>query len=281
MPISRRTLLAAACAAPAFAAHKPHVVFVCGDHEYSGEHTLPLLAAELERSYKMRTTVVKSQPDQNAEENIPGLEALDKADLAVFFLRWRRLPAEQLAPIERYTKSGRPLIGFRTSSHSFNYPKGHPLEVWNAWGSDAFGTPPGWGKDGHTHFGHRASTDVRVEPGAERHPVLTGVAAAFHVPSWLYRVLPKWPPREAERLLVGHAINPDKVAEENPVAWAWKNGHGARVFFTTMGHPGDFGVEAVQRLSINAVHWCLKRHVPGNKWKGRLAINVPYRGMTK
>lgn len=256
------------------------MVFVCGDHEYSGEFTMPLLAAELERSYKMRTTVLKSAPDQNAEENVPGLEALDKADLAVFFLRWRRLPESQLAPIERYTKSGRPIMGFRTASHSFNYPKGSPLEKWNAWGSDAFGTPPGWGGDGHTHFGHQASTDVRVEHEARNHPVLTGVASAFHVRSWLYRVLPKWPPRDAEWLLTGKAVNPNKPAEENPVAWTWKNSHGARVFFTTMGHPEDFAVESVQRLSINAIHWCLGKRVPA-KWKGRIAIDVPYRGMTK
>ncbi|MEY4383903.1 MAG: hypothetical protein RI995_1445, partial [Bacteroidota bacterium] len=72
---------------------KPLVVFVCGDHEYSGESTLPLIAKELEQTYGMRTKVLTSFPDQNAEKNIPGLEALQEADLAVFFLRWRQLPA--------------------------------------------------------------------------------------------------------------------------------------------------------------------------------------------
>ena len=64
---------------------KPLVVFVTGDHEYSSEATMPLLAKELEKNYDMRTVVLKSHPDQNAEENIPGLEALKDADLAVFF----------------------------------------------------------------------------------------------------------------------------------------------------------------------------------------------------
>jgi hypothetical protein len=267
-------------AAPALAAARPHVVFVCGDHEYSGEHTMPLVAAALDRSYGLRTTILKSSPDQNAEENIPGLEVLDQADLAVFFLRWRRLPTGQLASIERYMKSAKPLMGFRTSSHSFNYPKDHPLVHWNRWASDAFGAPPGWGADGHTHFGHDASTDVRIEPSAAAHPILRGVAPSFHVRSWLYRVVPKWPPPDAQRLLIGTAVNPNKPAEENPVAWTWKNRHGARVFFTTMGHPEDFSVESVQRLTINAIHWCLNRPVP-KKWKGPLAINVPYRGMVR
>lgn len=64
---------------------KPFIVFVTGDHEYSGEATLPLIAAELERNYGFRTKVLKAYPDHNSEENIVGLEALKEADVAVFF----------------------------------------------------------------------------------------------------------------------------------------------------------------------------------------------------
>src|ERR1051325_1962157 len=119
--LTRRTFSATLAGSALAAGSKPHVVFVCGDHEYSGEQTLPLMAAELEKSYGLRCTMVTSKPDQNAERNIPGLEVLKSADLAVFFLRWRQLPAEQVAHIEAYTKSGKPMFGFRTSSHSFNY----------------------------------------------------------------------------------------------------------------------------------------------------------------
>src|SRR3982750_4807667 len=79
---------------------KPLIVFVTGDHEYSGEATLPVVAAELEKNYGFRTKVLKAFPDHNSEENIPGLEALQEADVAVFFLRWRRLPADQVKFIE-------------------------------------------------------------------------------------------------------------------------------------------------------------------------------------
>src|SRR5262249_3878029 len=51
----------------------PRVVFVTGDHEYSSEETMPIIAAALENRYGMRTTVLKAYPDENAEENIPGL----------------------------------------------------------------------------------------------------------------------------------------------------------------------------------------------------------------
>lgn len=256
---------------------KPLVVFVCGDHEYGGEETLPLIAQELERNYGMRTKVLTAFPDQNAEENIPGLEALKEADLAVFFLRWRRLPKEQIAHIEAYLKSRKPVVGFRTSTHAFNYPKGHELEKWNAFGTFALAAPPGWG-NGHTHYGHDSSTDVTVIPEAAKNPILTGVDKTFHVRSWLYHVLPNYPLPGSTRLLMGKAVNPDKPAIENPVAWTSKTEWGGRVFTTTMGHPEDFQVEAFQRLVINGIHWALDKPVP-KKWAGKIAIKIPYRGM--
>jgi type 1 glutamine amidotransferase len=275
-------LLACANLSAQSTSKKPLVVFVAGDHEYSGEFTLPLVAAELEKNYNMRVKVLKSSPDQNAEENIPGLEALKEADLAVFFLRWRRLPAEQVKYIDDYLKSGKPIIGFRTSTHAFNYPAGHPLEKWNAFGEFALGSPPGWGgKANHTHCGHDCSTDVSVIPEAAKHPILKGVDPSFHVRSWLYKVIPDYPAKGATWLLMGKAVNPDKPNyADNPVAWTWKTANGARVFATTMGHPEDFGVESFQRLVINAIHWTLNKPVP-DQWKGKMDINVPYRGMTK
>lgn len=257
---------------------KPLVVFVTGDHEYSSEATMPLLAAALEKDYGMRTIVLKSSPDHNAEENIPGLEALQEADLAVFFLRWRRLPKEQLKYIDEYLSSGKPVIGFRTSTHAFNYPEGHELEKWNAFGERAFGSPPGWGgAANHTHYGHESSTNVSVIDVAAGHPILKGVDKNFHVKSWLYKVLPDYPAKGATWLLMGEAVNPNSPqAFKNPVAWTWQSASGARTFMTTLGHPEDFQAEALQRVFINAVHWALEKPVP-DTWAGKIEINVPYR----
>lgn len=258
---------------------KPLVIFVAGDHEYGGEETLPLIAAELEKNYGIRTKVLKASPNQNAEKNIPGLEALEEANLAVFFLRWRQLPTEQLAHIEKYLKTGKPVMGFRTTTHAFNFPKGHESERWNAFGEFVFGAPPGWGgKANHTHYGHESTTDVSVIAKAAKHPILRGVAPSFHVASWLYKVQPDYPATGAEWLLMGKAINPNKTATENPVAWTWKNSYGAKTFLTTLGHPEDFQIEAFQRLIINAIHWELGKKVP-KKWKGKIDIKVPYRGI--
>jgi len=256
---------------------KPLVVFVTGDHEYSSEATMPLLAAELEKHYDMRTIVLKSSPDHNSEENIPGLEALKDADLAIFFLRWRRLPSAQVAFIDDYLKSGKPVMGFRTSTHAFNYPEGHALENWNAFGERAFGSPPGWGGVAkHTHYGHESSTDVSVIDQEANHPILKGVEKNFHVKSWLYKVLPDYPTKGATWLLMGKAVNPNTPeAFDNPVAWTWESPSGAKTFMTTLGHPEDFQEESLQRVFINAVHWTLGKPVP--KWAGKVEMNVPYR----
>jgi len=266
----------------AFAASKksPRIVFVAGDHEYSGEATLPLFAKELESRFGFSTQVLKSSPDQNSETNIPGLEALASADLVVFCLRWRRLPASQLAPIEAYLKSAKPILGLRTTSHAFNYPKDDPLAAWNRWGPDIFGTPPGWNTEGHTHYGHQATTRVTRNPAAGKNPLLAGVIGEFVAPSWLYNVLPKYPPNDAQVLLYGDAINPNKPAVRNPVAWTWRNKYGAKAFYTSLGHPGDFAIESFQRLLVNAIFWQLDKKA-AKKWAGPMKIDVPYRGMVK
>lgn len=255
---------------------KPLVVFVVGDHEYSSELTMPLLAEELEKNYGMRTKVLTAFPDHNAEENIPGLEALKEADLAVFFLRWRRLPAHQVKHIEAYLKSGKPVLGFRTTTHAFNYPEGHELEKWNTFGKLAFNAPPGWEKAGHTHYGHESTTEVAVIPEAARHPVLKGVDSHFPAKSWLYTVLPDFPLKGSTWLLMGKSINPDDPsAIDHPVAWTGTNAFGGKFFMTTLGHPEDFQEKAMQRLVINAVHWTLGLPVP-DEMKSKIDINVPY-----
>jgi type 1 glutamine amidotransferase len=46
-----------------------------------------------------------------------------------------------------------------------------------------------------------------------------------------------------------------------PVAWT-HDYRGARVFYTSLGHPKDFEDEAFRRLLINAIQWALNRPVP-------------------
>lgn len=231
-----------------------HIVFVAGEDEYKSEVTFPSLAAEVGKTKGVRTTVLTAQPDPKNPSNIPGLEALDEADLGVFYMRFRPLPSEQVACIERYLKAGKPVVGFRTSTHAFRYPDGHPLNSWNDFGAKVLGAP--W----IHHYGHESSTDVAVRSDAEGHPILDGVPKAFHVRSWLYQVRPEYPPASAELLLDGTSVGPSTREERhvNPVAWTWRHWGGGRVFTTTMGHPEDLDVPAFRRLAINGIRWALE-----------------------
>lgn len=225
----------------------PHVVFVIGESEYKSERTMPALANELESKYGLRCTVLLA----TSQSDIPGLEALEQADLAVFYLRFRTLPDEQLDRIKAYLGAGKPLVALRTTTHAFG--SGVKTPIWKEFPTQVLGTP--WWQ---FHYGHESSTDVSVAPEAAGHPILTGVPERFHCRSWLYYVLPLSP--SARPLLMGESVGPSRREERvaNPVAWTHRH-RGGRVFYTSLGHPDDFKLEPFRRLLINAISWALER----------------------
>lgn len=102
-----------------------HVVLVSGDEEYRSEEGLPMLARMLSTLHGFRCTVLFAvDPDTgivnpHANTNIPGLSNLDDADLMFIQTRWRVLPDDQMEPIDRYLKAGKPVIALRTATHAF------------------------------------------------------------------------------------------------------------------------------------------------------------------
>ena len=257
---------------------QPHVVFVVGTTHYAPQKTLPAFAKRLEK-YGFKTTVVL--PDGDPERNqkgLPGLEVLEEADLAVFFMRFLQLPPRQFAHIQNYIKSGKPVIGLRTSTHAFDYEKGHPLEEWNR----------GFGKRvlGSEYFFHLTGETV-VEHVLEHrnHNILNGVAAKFLAPGVLYQANI---PADATPLLTGTGNSKRKGIFKNqfgtyeltgemswPVAWTWKNEWDSRVFTTTLGHEDSFRLDAFNRLLVNAVHWCLELPVGTTPEKLAVANSAP------
>lgn len=235
------------------------IVFICGEDEYESERTLPAVAEELRQRHGAEIMVLTAHPDPSSPDDIPGLEALQEADLAVFYIRFRQLPEVQFAHIRAYLEAGKPVVGLRTSTHAFQYPEGHPLAAWNdGFGIDVLGAP--W----ICHFGHSSSTDVSVAWGADDHPVLSGVPTRFACRSWLYQVLP-YPPQGARILLEGHTVDPEDngwsytetTPRVHPVAWTRTHAYGGRVFMTTLGHPDDFATQPFRRLLSNGMYWAL------------------------
>ncbi len=77
-----------------------HIVFLAGDHEYRSEETLPELARILAKHHGFKCTVLFNIDPETGEivagnSNMPGLEALDTADLA--FLHTVVPPAKDYA----------------------------------------------------------------------------------------------------------------------------------------------------------------------------------------
>ena len=172
-PFCRAWALGVALAACTVWAQAPKVVFVTGDHEYRSEFSMPMIARILEAHHGMKTSVAYAKPTPQTEDNIEGLEALADADVAVFFLRWRTLPDDQLQKIIDYLHTGRPIVGIRTSTHSFNYPKGHKQERWNdGFGIDVFGQK--WIR----HHGHIVRMSNGVKAGLAAVWLLAAGAAA-------------------------------------------------------------------------------------------------------
>jgi len=229
---------------------KPHVVFLIGEDEYHTAETLPAFAKEELEKRGLRCTFIYS--DAKNKNEIPGLDALNSADLLFVSVRRRIPPPEQLAMIKAYVESGRPVVGIRTASHAFallNKPDG-----WPGFDKEVLGG------DYKMHYDNTPEkgppTVCHVIEAAAKHPILAGVPAEFTSKGTLYRN--KNIAKDATPLLWG--TFGDSGEREN-VAWthAYKGG---RVFYTSLGHPDDFQNAAFRKLLLNGVFWALERAVP-------------------
>jgi len=267
------------------------IVLISGDEEYRSEEALPQLGKILGRRHGFACTVLfaideptgEINPDNRA--NIPGLEALAHADLMIIATRFRDLPDEQMAMIDAYVQSGRPIIGLRTATHAFNLGEGSSYRhySWNFSSEDHPEWEGGFGRRilGETWIAHHGahgsqSTLGKIHQRAEDHPIARGLvdgessAPMIWGPTDVYAV--RLPLVEgATPIVKGFVIDgmtPDSfpvMGEKNnpvvPVAWTREMdaGHGStrRVFTTTMGAATDLEAAGTRTLLVNAVYWAL------------------------
>jgi len=253
-----------------------HIVLIAGDDEYRSEELIPQLGLILATHHGCKCTVLFAVDPKTGfidpgSQNIPGLEALDKADLMVIFTRFRELPDGQMKHIVDYVESGRPIIGLRTATHAFNYTR-HTDSPYARYGGNSKTLPGGFGRLvlGETWINHYGahnveSTRATIVPDMERHPIVRGVGEIWG-PSDVYAITKL--SGDSRPLLLGHVLvgmNPtDRINEKKPpvpVAWTktytGTQGKAARVFTTTMGHCGDLQCENFRRLLVNACYWCM------------------------
>ena len=231
---------------------RKHLVVVMAEKGYDTAQTLPPFALRnFGRDFKI-TCVYANAENRN---DIPGIEALNQADLAIWSIRRRTLPAKQLDILRTFVADGKPLVALRTTSHAFCLNQGKPakgLSEWPEFDREVLG--------GHYQKDHGNSdpTLVSAAEGMSGHPILTGVRSSeFPVFGSLYSSLPL--AENSAPLIFGRAKN---IATKEPVAWSRQRPNGGKVFYTSLGHPRDFTLPDFRHLLRNAVYWAADLPIP-------------------
>lgn len=256
-----------------------HVVLVSGDEEYRSEEALPALGRILAVRHGFRCTVLfaidprTGEIDPDVRDNIPGLQALDDADVMVIATRFRNLPDHQMRHVVAYLEAGKPVVGMRTATHAFRIPQGRRYARYDFRSKE---WPGGFGRQvlGETWIRHhgrhgREGTRGILVPEMRGHPILRGLEdGAVFGPTDVYAVRLPLPERYTPLVLgqVTAGLEPDAPPVEGPrndpmmpVAWCGTyevvRGRRGRVFTTTMGAATDLVATGTRRLLVNAVYW--------------------------
>lgn len=249
-----------------------HIVFLAGDHEYRSEETIPALARILAVHHGFKCTVLftvdpKTGEIDPAADNLPGTGALATADLAMVFLRFKNLPADQMQPIVDYVDRAGPVVGLRTSTHAFKIPADSQFarfdseyegqEYERGFGRQVLGES--W--SGHYGTNHVMSTRLDVVEDQKSHPILRGV-----VKPWVQSGGYWTEPIEGSTVLAmaqplqGMTSDSPVADDKAPCPGAWirtyqgKEKKG-RVFTTTYGASEDIVNLDFRRMMINACLW--------------------------
>jgi len=275
------------------------IVFLAGDEEYRSEEGLPMLAKILAVRHGFKCTVLfainpaDGTIDPLTLTNLPGLAALDSADLCVMGLRFRELPDQQMKHFVDYVNAGKPIIALRTSTHAFKYDHNResPYAKYD-WHSQDW--PGGFGQQvlGETWVDHHGSHGKESTRGVinlafQDHPVLRGVADVW-VPTDVYSVIHL--PKTTQVLVWGQVLSgmkptdpPVQGAKNHPMMplvwlrnYTGESGKTSKVFTTTMGAAVDLENEGLRRLLVNASYWAvgLQERIPAQ-------ANVDYVGEYK
>jgi hypothetical protein len=262
-----------------------HIVLLAGDEEYRSEEALPQLGRILSQRHGFKCTVLFSinkqtgEIDPNTQNNQPGLEALQSADLVIMSLRFRNWPAEQAKFFVDYYNAGKPFLALRTSTHAFQYKGEDPNKSLNSFGKKVLGEQ--W----VSHWGRHKSEATKgvIEPGAENHPILRGVKDIFGDTD----VYEAYPPADAKILVRGvvlKGMKPEDAPADYkkkratdkqeqgvndpamPVSWVREHmneaGKTNQIFTTTMGSATDLANEGTRRMVVNAALHLVGIEVP-------------------
>jgi Trehalose utilisation len=155
--------------APATAGEPLKVCLVSGSAEYESDTSLAAFKTHLEEEYQAQAVLLQAQ----GFAELPGLEALENCDVALFFTRRLTIDGEALEQVKKYCQSGKPVVAVRTASHGF--------QNWLEFDRQVLGG------NYQGHFGDGPVATITVTNDAKQHPVLQGVADTIQSKYSLYR----------------------------------------------------------------------------------------------
>lgn len=254
-----------------------HIVFVTGEEYYRSEEGMSMFARILSQRHGYRCTVLFAiDPETgwinpNRSRSLPGLAALETADLMVIFARFRELPDSDMKYIVDYVNAGKPVVGIRNATHAFRYPADSrsPYRMWDFRSRE---WPGGFGQQilGDTWIAHygafqKEATLAHVNPAQKDHPVLRGVAETIFCHTdvnSVERLTPNDVVLYHGQVLSGLKPTDPPVTDarrETRMPFAWfrtytaPSGKQGRSFTTTAGASLDWQSEDLRRLMVNAM----------------------------
>ena len=252
-----------------------HIVLIASDHEYRAEETIPALARILAVHHGFDCTVLfgldESGEIEAGASNIPGLEALKKADGAIFFIRFLALPPAQMKHIDEYLNRAGPVLGLRTSTHGFNYKDTKDPYYKYHFRYSGKDYDAGFGHQvlgqswvGHYGQNHKQSTRISIIPSQKDNPILRGVKD-IHVQAGGYNAEEQkdWNVLTMAQPLMSMDFDGKPDTKKPPMASEWtrtyqgKGGKKGRAFTSLYGASEDILNPGYRRLILNGVYWML------------------------
>lgn len=208
------------------------VCLLSGCNTYHSEKSLPPFQEWLEKNYNVKCTRIV----RKADDDLPGLEALDNCDVAFVFFKRMNLKGEQLEKFQKYVRSGKPIVAVRTASHA--------VQTWLEFDRAILGG------NYQGHYDKEPATTIEVTAAGKSHPILKDVTLTS-APGPLYKNTGH--ADDITVLLTGS--NPGHV---EPLAWT-REVKGGRLFYTSLGDAKTFDDPQFRRMLAQAILWSARR----------------------
>ena len=198
------------------APRKTYIVLISGETGLESERTRVNLAQELEGRHKMRCSVLVAEE----KRELPGVDALEEADMVILFASALRLPASQMKQIRDYLAAGKPMLALGPSLKAF--------DNWPEFGADVLGAGSGSGPSADV------PVPIKVAPESASHPVLAGLPTSLTARAPFRGALAG----NAKPLLIANA----------PIAW-YRTAKNSRIVYSAICHREDIETPEIGRAS--------------------------------